>query len=238
MSLRHQLATLPASWLAILQPLFDDADGKKLTDFVDGRIAAGQPVYPPDPFASLRSVEPQEIRVIILGQDPYHGPGQANGLAFSVARGQKFPPSLRNIFTELVRDGQGQMPAEGDLRHWAEQGVLLLNSVLTVERALPASHAGRGWERISDAVIDHLAHRNQAKVFMLWGAHAQAKSRKIVEAGAHNLVLSANHPSPLSARRPPVPFIGSGHFSRCNQFLTAQGLPAVRWLPADLYAQP
>jgi len=158
------------------------------------------------------------VRVVILGQDPYHGRGQAEGLAFSVAPGVPFPPSLRNIFKELQRDlGEPFPPLHlpgGSLERWARKGVLLLNTCLTVEEGLPASHSGKGWEVLTDAVIRHVSDNAQPCVFMLWGAHAQGK-RALIDAGRH-LVLAANHPSPLSALRPPAPFIGCGHFSQAR----------------------
>ena len=158
--------------------------------------------------------------MVILGQDPYHGRGQAEGLAFSVAPGVALPPSLRNIFKELERD-LGTAPPSfpepgGSLVKWARNGVLLLNTCLTVEEAQPASHAGRGWEVLTDAVIRHVAQGEQPVVFMLWGSHAQSK-RGFIDAQRHKL-LTANHPSPLSALRPPVPFIGCGHFGQAREW--------------------
>ncbi len=163
--------------------------------------------------------------MVILGQDPYHGRGQAHGLAFSVPPGVRVPPSLRNIFKEIERDLGTPPPAfpvpGGSLVHWAEQGALLLNTVLTVEEAQPGSHAKRGWEVLTDALIAHVAGEAQPVVFMLWGAHAQSK-RALITAPQH-LVLCANHPSPLSALRPPVPFIGCGHFGKARAFRRAHG---------------
>jgi uracil-DNA glycosylase len=156
-----------------------------------------------------------EVRVVILGQDPYHGPGQAEGLAFSVPAGVKIPPSLRNIHVELQRDLGLAPPAHGHLGTWAKQGVLLLNTSLTVEDGQPASHARRGWEVLTDALIEATARQPRRISYLLWGAHAQAKASLIEAAGAgRHQVLMANHPSPLSARRPPVPFIGCGHFGQ------------------------
>jgi uracil-DNA glycosylase len=164
------------------------------------------------------------VRVVILGQDPYHGRGQAEGLAFSVAPGVALPPSLRNIFKELQRDLGTPAPAwpqpGGSLVKWAQNGVLLLNTTLTVEEGQPASHAGQGWEVLTDAVIRHVAQGPRPVVFMLWGSHAQGK-RAVIPPDRGHLVLCANHPSPLSALRPPVPFIGCGHFGQARAFRRA-----------------
>jgi uracil-DNA glycosylase len=164
------------------------------------------------------------VRVVILGQDPYHGRGQAEGLAFSVAPGVALPPSLRNIFKELQRDlGTAPPPFPnpgGSLVKWAMHGVLLLNTCLTVEEGQPASHSGRGWEVLTDAVIRHVSDGEDPVVFMLWGAHAQSK-RALIDIGRHKVLMS-NHPSPLSALRPPVPFIGCGHFGEARAWREAR----------------
>jgi len=166
---------------------------------------------------------------VILGQDPYHGPGQAQGMAFSVPDDCKRPPSLRNIFNEIARDYPDlSVPAGNDLSPWADQGVLLLNTALTVEDGQPASHAKRGWETVTDALIAHVARDSSPKVFMLWGAHAQAK-RLLLPPDSGHLVLMSNHPSPLSARRPPVPFLGCGHFRATNDWLRDQGKNPIDW---------
>jgi uracil-DNA glycosylase len=173
----------------------------------------------------------QDVRVVILGQDPYHGPGQAQGLAFSVAPGQRrLPPSLRNLLKEVQADTGTPSICRDDLAPWARQGVLLLNAALTVEDGAPQSHAGRGWEVLTDALLARVAARPAPTVFMLWGASAQRK-RPLVEQGGRHLVLAANHPSPLSALRPPVPFIGCRHFSRANAFLAERhpGTAPVSW---------
>jgi uracil-DNA glycosylase len=164
------------------------------------------------------------VRVVILGQDPYHNPGQAHGLCFSVNPGVPVPPSLANIYRELASDLGAAIPAHGDLRAWAERGVLLLNSVLTVEQNCPGSHQGKGWERFTDRVVETLNERAQPMVFMLWGAQAQKKGRAI-DRGRH-LVLTAPHPSPLSAHRG---FLGCGHFSAANRFLEDRGMGAQDW---------
>jgi len=169
------------------------------------------------------------VKVVILGQDPYHGPGQAQGLAFSVPDGVKPPPSLRNIFKELARDSRtdSESPPGGVLARWASQGVLLLNTCLTVEEGQPASHAMQGWEVLTDKMIAAVSAKAESVVFMLWGAHAQAKLA-LIDSRRH-LVLRANHPSPLSALRPPHPFIGCGHFSAANDFLHSNGRRPVKW---------
>ena len=199
--------------------------GQGLQAFLAAREAAAARVYPPEPLRALRATPLAETRVVLLGQDPYHGPGQAEGLAFSVPAGRKFPPSLRNIFVELQRDLGHAPPLHGHLGAWAARGVLLLNTVLTVEDGQPASHAKKGWEALTDALIAAAARDAAPKVFLLWGAHAQAKKSLIAAAGAGHLVLEANHPSPLAARRPPVPFIGCGHFSAAAQWLAERGRP-------------
>lgn len=216
-----------AGWRPLLDRFWVDPAGLGLLSFLRERLAGGALVYPPQPLRALDLVTPDEVRVVILGQDPYHGPGQAEGLAFSVAPGVKPPPSLRNIFKELRRDLGLPMPANGSLVHWAQQGVLLLNTCLTVEDGAPASHAGRGWEVLTDALIRELSARGGAKAFLLWGAHAQ-KKRALIN-GAGHAVLTANHPSPLSALRPPEPFLGCGHFSAANRWLQDQGRVPVGW---------
>jgi uracil-DNA glycosylase len=167
------------------------------------------------------------VRVVILGQDPYHGAGQAEGLAFSVSPGTRIPPSLRNIFKELQRDLGLPAPVKGSLVRWATQGVLLLNTCLTVEEGQPASHARHGWEALTDDLIQRCSDDSKPKVFLLWGAHAQAKA-VLIDAERHR-VLRANHPSPLSARRGPLPFLGCGHFEEASRWLVAQGRDAPIW---------
>ncbi len=233
--LRAHFAALAPGWRAPLSTFLDGAAHAALCAFVDAQVAAGRRVYPARPLAALESGAPQDVRVVILGQDPYHGPGQAHGYAFSVPAGIRPPPSLRNVLQELARDqGPAAQAGTGSLLHWSGQGVLLLNTVLTVEQDAPGSHAGRGWEAFTDAIIDHLAGAPGARAFLLWGAQAQAKRPRIEAAmalrtGTPPLVLAANHPSPLSARRPPQPFIGCGHFSRANRYLEESGLAPIRW---------
>ncbi len=205
-------------WQALIARFFESSQGQGLLLFLRQRIDAGATIFPPEPLRALALTAPEQVRVVILGQDPYHGRGQAEGLAFSVAPGVALPPSLRNIFKELQRDLGEPPPAfphpGGSLVRWARHGVLLLNTCLTVEEGQPASHAGRGWEALTDAVIAQVSALQRPLVFMLWGSHAQSK-RALIDASRH-LVLCANHPSPLSALRPPVPFIGCGHFSQAK----------------------
>ena len=210
------LDEVPASWQPVVGAWRSSPAGLALIRRVDARRMSGIPIYPADPFRALDLTPLDQVRVVILGQDPYHAPGQAEGLAFSVPAGVKPPPSLRNILVELERDLGIITPtgAPGHLGGWARQGVLLLNSTLTVEDGAPASHAKCGWQHLTDALVQAAAALPHRVTFMLWGAHAQAK-RPLIEAAApgRHRILVANHPSPLSARRPPLPFIGCGHFS-------------------------
>lgn len=200
------------------------------------RLTQGAVIYPARPFRALDTLEPHTVQVVILGQDPYHGPGQAQGLAFSVPDGFKRPPSLRNILQEIERayptdDSKLVLTSnllKNDLSRWAQQGVLLLNTCLTVEDGQPASHARAGWETVTDALITEVARDRSPKVFMLWGAHAQAKHALIAGQGDH-LILMANHPSPLSARRPPVPFVGCDHFRLANEWLIQHKRQVIDW---------
>ncbi|MBC7548927.1 MAG: uracil-DNA glycosylase, partial [Polaromonas sp.] len=205
-------------WRGLTDVFFASATGQSLLAFLSQRLADNAVVYPPQPLRALALTPPEQVRVVILGQDPYHGRGQAEGLAFSVASGTPLPPSLRNIFKELQRD-LGTLPPKfpmpgGSLVQWATHGVLLLNTCLTVEEGVPASHAKRGWEVLTDAVIQQVSDGAHPVVFMLWGAHAQSK-RVLIDASRHK-VLVANPPSPLSALRPPLPFIGCGHSSEAR----------------------
>lgn len=227
---------LDPSWEVLRSQFLASAAGLSVGTFLSKRLAAGATMYPPQPFHALQLTSLPAVRVVILGQDPYHGPGQAHGLAFSVPSGQRPPPSLRNVFKELARDGAAESPAACDpacgpespnLTPWAKQGVLLLNTCLTVEDGRPASHAGQGWERLTDALIQAVSAQAQPVVFMLWGAHAQTKEG-LINAHRH-LVLTANHPSPLSALRAPKPFMGCGHFSQANAWLREKGRKAICW---------
>jgi uracil-DNA glycosylase len=213
-------------WRALVHGFWTSRDGQALQGFLADRLAAGATIYPPEPLRALTLTPPASVRVVILGQDPYHGAGQAEGLAFSVAAGVRPPPSLRNIFVERQRDQGLAPPAHGSLAAWAGQGVLLLNTCLTVEEGLPASHAGKGWEVLTDLIIQTLVQSGPDKAFLLWGAHAQKKAALVAP---RHLVCRANHPSPLSARRPPEPFMGCGHFGRVNAWLAQRGEPPIRW---------
>lgn len=220
-------ATWPVAdgWRPVVDGFFQSDTGQRLLTFLQSRLQAGAAVFPPEPLRALHLTPPEAVRVVILGQDPYHGRGQAEGLAFSVAPGVALPPSLRNIFKEIQRDLGEPFPAfpspGGSLLRWARHGVLLLNTCLTVEEGQPASHSGRGWEVLTDAVIREVSSKAQPAVFMLWGAHAQSK-RALIDASRHQ-VLVANHPSPLSALRPPLPFIGCGHFSQAKAWREQHG---------------
>ena len=235
--LREPLAQVfervPDAWRSVTDPFIRSDEGRALAAFVDQRVRDGVVVYPGQVFRALEFNAPDAVRVVILGQDPYHGAGQAQGLAFSVAPGQrKLPPSLRNILKEVASDTGAPSACRDDLSPWARQGVLLLNTALTVEDGAPQSHAGRGWEALTDALLARVADQPETVVFMLWGASAQRK-RPLVErarVSAHR-VLAANHPSPLSATRPPVPFVGCRHFSQANSFLATHrpGTPLIRW---------
>lgn len=225
------LEGLSPGWREPVQSFLASPAGQALAVKLQVALARGAVVYPPDPFRALALTGLDDVRVVILGQDPYHGPGQAEGLAFSVAPGVKVPPSLRNIFKELQHSLGRPAPADGSLVRWAQQGVLLLNTCLTVEDGQAASHARWGWEVLTDALVARVAARAQATVFMLWGGHAQAK-RALIERAApdgRHLVLQANHPSPLSALRPPQPFMGCKHFLLAQQFLQSHGQKPVDW---------
>ncbi|MBN3733240.1 uracil-DNA glycosylase [Burkholderia sp. Tr-20390] len=226
--LAAQFDALPPVWRDVLKPFTDSDAYAPLCGFVDDERAAGKTVYPTDVFRALRLTSPDDVKVVILGQDPYHGDDrgtpQAHGLAFSVPPAVRTPPSLRNIFKEIAANFGHDTPRHGCLDTWARQGVLLLNTVLTVERGAAASHAKRGWEQCTDTLIRELAGRHQGLVFMLWGAHAQAK-RALFDASAHR-VLEAPHPSPLSAHRG---FLGCRHFALANDYLVEAGREPIDW---------
>ena len=227
-----------AGWQPLLRGFLDSPTGQRLSAALQAQLAAGVTVLPPQPLRALQLTPPEAVRVVIMGQDPYHGPRQADGLAFAVGKGVKPPPSLRNILKELERDLGTSPRADGLLEHWARQGVLLLNASLTVERGRAASHARLGWGVLTGSVIRQVLERERPVVFMLWGAHAQAQVAAAGGvAGRPHLLLASNHPSPLSAARPPVPFVGCGHFSRANAFLTAHGGAPVDWLGLDQSAE-
>ena len=216
-----------SGWQPLADEFFASEAGQKLLVFLRSRLDDGAVIFPPRPLRALELTPPEAVRVVILGQDPYHGRGQAEGLAFSVAPGVALPPSLRNIFKELQRDLGTQPPKfpvpGGSLANWATHGVLLLNTCLTVEEGRPASHAGKGWELLTDSVIRQVSANSHPAVFMLWGSHAQAK-RALIDDSRHKVLL-ANHPSPLSALRPPLPFIGCGHFSQARAWRDAHSKP-------------
>jgi uracil-DNA glycosylase len=221
---------LHPEWKAALAGEFAAPYMADLRAFLLAERAAGKTIYPAPAnwFRALDLTAPDQVRVVILGQDPYHGPGQAHGLAFSVQPGVRVPPSLANIYKELQRD-LGMAPARhGFLEHWAQQGVLLLNNVLTVEQATANAHKGRGWERFTDAVVRLVNACPTPTVFLLWGNPAQQKAAFVsdVAQGGRHLVLRAPHPSPLSAHRG---FLGCGHFGKANEFLQATGQATIDW---------
>ena len=213
----------------MLSSFFSSTTGQSLVAYLQKRLNDGAVIYPSTPFKALELTSLMQTRVVIVGQDPYHGPGQAQGLAFHVAANCKIPPSLKNIHKELTRDLGIAAPDTGELFGWASQGVLLLNAVLTVEDGKPASHAKKGWEVLTDSLLAAAASDCAPKVFMLWGNYAQSKEALIRSSGNEHLILKANHPSPLSALRPPIPFIGCGHFSQANQWLLAHRITPIRW---------
>ncbi len=220
---------IPASWRAALGPVLASPKSRALGGFLRAEEAAGRAIYPPrgSRLAALALTALENVKVVVLGQDPYHGPGQAHGLSFSVPDGVRVPPSLLNIYKELERDLGLPRPASGNLTSWAEQGVLLLNAVLTVQDGRPASHQGKGWEEITDAVVAAVAAKTQPCVFLLWGSHAQKKALSVQGLkSSHHLMLTAPHPSPLSAHRG---FLGCRHFSQANTFLQRHGRGAVDW---------
>lgn len=226
-----QRIKLEPSWKAALGEEFGQAYMRQLGEFLRREKAAGKTIFPPGAliFNALDSTPLDQVKVVILGQDPYHGPGQAHGLCFSVQPGVPAPPSLQNIFKELHRDLNLPIPRHGCLQSWAEQGVLLLNTSLTVEQGRAASHAKVGWQRFTDRIIHVVNERRPHLVFLLWGAHAQSK-QALIDPIKH-LILRSPHPSPLSAHRG---FIGNGHFSRANQFLVQHGMTPIDWRLPEL----
>ncbi|MCW5899235.1 MAG: uracil-DNA glycosylase [Flavobacteriales bacterium] len=227
---QHNAATRPdvgEGWFEALEAEFQTPTFRALKEFLLAERAQ-HAVYPRgrDIFAAFHHTPFEAVRVVLLGQDPYHGPGQAHGLCFSVPQGVPPPPSLANIFAELERDLGLARPPHGDLTRWARQGVLLLNAVLTVRAGQAGSHQGKGWEPFTDAVIRRLSEHHRGLVFLLWGRHAQDKER-LIDGGRH-YILKAPHPSPLSAHRG---FIGCGHFSQVNELLQAQGKAPIDWRP-------
>lgn len=219
---------LESSWLEVLAPEFEKPYMAELRQFLVAEKQQGKVIYPQgnEYFNALNTTPFDQVRVVILGQDPYHGSGQAHGLCFSVQQGIQLPPSLQNIFKEISDEypERNIKYPHGNLTGWAEQGVLLLNAVLTVERARAASHQGRGWETFTDQIVLMLSERMESLVFMLWGSYAQKKG-SVIDINKH-LVLKSPHPSPLSAHRG---FFGNNHFRQCNEYLVAKGREPVDW---------
>jgi len=217
---------LEPSWKARIGEYLARPDMRSLADFLRAEKQAGKVIYPPGPeiFAAFDHTPFDAVRVVILGQDPYHGPHQAHGLCFSVRPGVPTPPSLQNIFKEIQRDLGLKAPDHGCLTPWADRGVLLLNATLTVQQGMAGSHQGKGWEGFTDAAIDALNREREGLVFMLWGSYAQKKGQLID--GRRHCILRSVHPSPLSAHRG---FIGCGHFSAANQYLESRGVPPIDW---------
>lgn len=215
------------SWRTRLEKEITDPYMEELNQFLQEEKNAGKIIYPreEDVFQAFLHTPFDAVKVVIVGQDPYHGDGQAHGLSFSVQKGIKMPPSLKNIFKELQSDLQIPIPETGCLSAWAKQGVFLLNATLTVRKAEPKSHFGRGWERFTDAVIEALAQKDTPIVFLLWGKSAQEKGEKVLSVRNHHLVLSAAHPSPYSAKG----FLGCRHFSKANTFLEQTGQTPINW---------
>lgn len=236
--------SVTADWRELVEGFFGSAEGQRLGKKMAARLVAGATIYPPRPLRALELTSLESVRVVILGQDPYHGPGQANGLAFSVAPGVAPPPSLRNIQAEIAQERQANRlappdplvtPTQGvfnaDLTRWARQGVLLINSCLTVEKGQPASHSQLGWEVLTGKIIDAINRKQGPVAYLLWGRHAQNRRpcQELSASGAPRLFLQCNHPSPLSARRGPVPFMGCGHFALANAFLLQHGACPIEW---------
>ncbi len=221
---------IPDSWRAVLEPVLQTPEARRLGGWLTAEEQAGKTIYPPrgQRLAALAMTPLDAVRVVILGQDPYHGSGQAHGLAFSVADGVKQPPSLVNLFKELESDIGIPRPDTGNLTPWARQGVLLLNNTLTVEAGQAGSHAGRGWDAITDACVAAVAESGAPTVFVLWGSHAAKKAGRVRALGnaAHHLILKSPHPSPLSAYRG---FFGSEPFSKANAFLRQHGCEPIDW---------
>jgi len=222
--------SVPESWRAALAPVLQTPEARRLGGWLSQEEAAGKLVYPPrgQRLRALELTPLHQVRAVILGQDPYHGPGQAHGLCFSVPAGVRSPPSLVNIYKELREDLGVEVPPHGNLERWAKQGVLLLNTCLTVEAGQAGSHAGKGWEAITDAAVAAVAAREEPSVFILWGSQARNKAMKVPELAQNqrHLILTSPHPSPLSAHRG---FFGSKPFSKANAFLEAQGRGRIDW---------
>jgi uracil-DNA glycosylase len=220
---------VPETWRAAIEPVLEMREARRLGGFLTAEETAGKRIYPPR-GSRLRALELtplDRVKVVILGQDPYHGAGQAHGLSFSVPEGVKVPPSLMNIYKEIASDLGIPAPGHGNLESWARQGVLLLNNSLTVEEGRAGSHQKLGWEAITDAAVAAVAAREEPSVFLLWGSHARAKAARVPElTGGRHLILAAPHPSPLSAHSG---FFGCRHFSKANEFLEKHGRGAIDW---------
>ena len=216
-----------AQWQPLFERFFASETGRLLEKRMNACLDADASVFPPKPFRLFELLAPEDVRVVIVGQDPYHEKDQAAGIAFHVEDGVRVPPSLRNILKEVSLETGAPVPPEGSLLGWVRQGVFLMNTALTVQEGLAGSHAGWGWEALTDAALAAIARHPAPKVFMLWGRHARQKAG-LLEPSRH-LVLSCNHPSPLSANRRPDPFIGCNHFLSANHFLQANGLMRVDW---------
>lgn len=219
-------APLPESWMKHLGEEFKKDYMLKLKSFLRAQLDENKAIYPQNSeiFSAFNLTPLNEVKLVIIGQDPYHGPGQAHGLCFSVKPGEKIPPSLRNIYKELKSDLNLDKPNHGFLESWAKNGVLMLNNVLTVEQSKPASHQGQGWEIFTDKVVDILNNECENLVFLLWGSHAQKKAAN-VDRNKH-LVLECSHPSPFSAHKS---FLGSRHFSKSNEYLEDCGIEVIDW---------
>lgn len=214
------------TWRSVLADEFEKPYFNNLLQFVKEERKAYK-IYPPEElvFNAFFQTRFDQVKVVIIGQDPYHGEGQAHGLCFSVSKGVKLPPSLKNIFKELESDLNLKFNENGNLTKWAQQGVLLLNTTLTVREGNPLSHAKKGWEEFTDAVVAKLAASPRPLVFLLWGNHAREKYQAVAKEKINHLVLTAAHPSPFSATK----FLGCRHFSKTNQFLESQGLKPIDW---------
>ena len=226
----RKLPNMDTSWLLALEDEFKEPYMLNLRQFLIKEKSKSKIIFPPNEktFSSFQLTSLNEVKLVIIGQDPYHGVGQANGLAFSVEKDTKIPPSLINIYKELGEDINLQPPNHGDLTFWVKQGVLLLNSVLTVAKGEPASHSARGWEIFTDKIIEILNQKENI-VFMLWGSYAQKKG-SIIDTSKH-CVLKAPHPSPLSAHRG---FFGSKHFSKANEYLIKKGKTPIKWIQEEI----
>ncbi|HLU20663.1 MAG TPA: uracil-DNA glycosylase [Pusillimonas sp.] len=237
--LLDHVKALPPGWRRALESERVSRAVRDIDQFLQQRLEAGATIFPAQPFRMLGEVAAEDVKVVLIGQDPYHGPGQAQGLAFSVPDDCRTPPSLRNMFAELAREYPGEYrPQRNSLVRWATQGVLLMNTALTVEAHKAGSHSRCGWSVVTDAILSLVLSQPRPKVLLLWGAHAQ--ERRVLLQGSPPAgpvhVLMSNHPSPLSASRPPRPFVGCGHFFETNRWLEEHGETGIDWLNNDLPA--